>query len=111
MEVLAQNHGSDKGWADNRLYNFHLDFNVVPGQFSILVKEGDTVLWDTTVADDTFTGGQFGFYNYSQQAVEYAGFVQTGGKPDVGVPDGGTSLAMLAMALGGLAMLKYRRQS
>ncbi|VAX20310.1 hypothetical protein MNBD_NITROSPINAE01-119 [hydrothermal vent metagenome] len=33
MTVLAQNHGSTKGWADNVLYNFHLDFNSTPGTF------------------------------------------------------------------------------
>jgi len=30
MTVLETNHGSDKGWADNVLYDFHLDFNLVP---------------------------------------------------------------------------------
>jgi hypothetical protein len=104
MEVLATNHGTDKGWLDNRLYSFHLDFNVVPGQFSVVVRDGDTVLWDTTVIDNTFTGGQFGFYNNSQGEVEYAGFVQTGGRPVV--PDAGSSAALLTLALGGLAVFR-----
>lgn len=109
MEILAQNHGSAQGWVDNKFYDFHLDFNLVPGQFNIVVKDGATVLWDTTVVDSTFTGGQFGFYNYSQEQVEYAGFVQTGGIPVV--PDGGSSVALLAVALGGLAAVKSRQKS
>lgn len=109
MDVLATNHGSTKGWADNTVYDFHLDFNVVSGQFTIVVKEGASELWNVTVNDNTFTGGQFGFYNYSQQDVEYAGFVQTGGTPVVpGVPDGGSTLALVSLALAGLATAKRR---
>lgn len=79
MDVLATNHSSSAGWADGRLYDFHLDFNTIAGQFTINVKDGATALWDVTVTDSTFTGGQFGFYNYSQGDVRYAGFEQTGG--------------------------------
>src|SRR5690606_13219663 len=98
MTVLATNHGSGKGWSDYTLYNFHLDFNLVPGEIHIVVKEGDTVLWDHTVHDTTFTGGQFGFYNNSQERVEYAGFVQTGGVL-VGVPDAGWTAGMLGLGV------------
>ena len=108
MDVLAKNHGTTKGWEDNKLYNFHLDFNTTPGQFTIEVKDGATVLWNTTISDSTFTGGQFGFYNYSQSAVEYAGFTQTGG---TAVPDAGSTLGMLGVALAGLAALKNCRRS
>ncbi len=76
MTVLAMNHASTAGWADNTLYTFQLDFNVTPGQFRVRVSQGASVLWDTTVDDSTFTAGQFGFYNYSQQNVRYAGFEQ-----------------------------------
>jgi len=79
MDVLAQNHGSTKGWVDNVLYDFHLDFNLNPGEIHIVVKEGSTILWDQTLTDTTFTSGQFGFYNYSQETVRYQGFEQTGG--------------------------------
>jgi hypothetical protein len=40
------------------------------------VKDGATTLWDQTVADATFTSGQFAFFNNSQSDVRYAGFVQ-----------------------------------
>lgn len=108
MKVLATNHGSTVGWVDQTLYDFHLDFNVVPGQFTIVVKQGATELWNTTVVDNTFSDGQFGFYNYSQQEVEYAGFQQTGGVV-VTTPDGGSSFAMLAASLAGLAFVRRLR--
>ncbi len=79
MTILDKNQGSGKGWANNILYDFHLDFNKTPGDIHIVVKQGATILWDTTVNDTTFSAGEFGFYNYSQQTVRYAGFEQTGG--------------------------------
>lgn len=100
MTVLAKNHSSTAGWADNTLYDFHLDFNTTPGQFTIVVNQGSTELWNVTVNDSTYTGGQFGFYNFSQERVEYRGFVQTGGTP---VPDSAGSAALLGIALAGLA--------
>lgn len=107
MDVLAKNHGSTKGWADGTLYDFHLDFNTTAGEFSILVTEGLTTLWDVTVSDSTFTGGQFGFYNYSQQSVRYAGFEQTGGIP---VPEP-SILALLVAGLAGFGFTRKRQSS
>ena len=107
MVVLATNHGSTKGWADNTLYNFHLDFNLVPGEIHIIVKEGATVLWDQTVNDPTFGGGQFGFYNNSQQNVRYAGFVQTGGVPVIPEPE---TYALMAAGLGFMGWVARRRK-
>lgn len=109
VEILATNHGSDKGWVDNRFYEFHLDFNLNPGELHVVVKDGATILWDHTVIDTTFTGGQFGFYNYSQSAVEYAGFIQTGGEPSdppTGVPDAGATVLLAALGFGGLLMTR-----
>ncbi len=105
MTVLAQNHGNTKGWADNTLYNFHLDFNLNPGEIHIVVTEGATELWNTTVNDSTYTGGQFGFYNYSQEQVEYSGFEQTGGIP-VGTADSGSTIAVLGAAASLIATAK-----
>ena len=105
MTVLARNHGSTKGWEPNTLYSFHLDFNLNLNEIHIVVKEGADVLWDQTVFDDSFTGGQFGFYNFSQQSVEYAGFEQTGGVL-VGVPEGGAAAALFGIGLASLAAVR-----
>ena len=106
MDILAQNHGGTKGWADNKLYDFHLDFNIVAGEFSINVKDGATTLWDVTVNDSTFTGGEFGFYNFSQSSVKYAGFEQTGGIP-VTEP---SILALLGLGLAGVSFTRRKKK-
>jgi len=106
MDVLATNHGSDKGWADNVLYDFHLDFNLNPGEIHIIVKRDAAVLWDHTLTDTTFTSGQFGFYNYSQERVRYAGFEQTGGVVVVPAPG---ALLLGSMGVGVIGWLRKRR--
>lgn len=107
MEILAKNQGSTKGWADFAEYKFHLDFNTIAGQFTINVKDSsDNVLWDVTVNDSTFTGGEFGFYNYSQSTVKYAGFEQTGGEL---VPEP-TTMLLYGIGLAGIAGVNRRKR-
>lgn len=77
--VLATNHGTGKGWKTNTLYKFILDFTSAGFNITIQDETGTTTLWDIFVPDTTYTNGQFGFYNFSQESVEYNGFVQTGG--------------------------------
>lgn len=110
MTILETNLGNDKGWEDNKEYKFHLDFNLIAGQFGITVKdENDSTLWDVTVNDSTFTNGQFGFYNYSQEQIKYSGFVQTGGQPGNPIPEPATML-LFGTGLASLAAITRKRK-
>jgi len=103
MTVLATNHGTDKGWADNVQYDFYLDYKTTSGVIRVVVKQGTTELWNVTVNDATFGSGQFGFYNYSQEQVNYAGFEQTTTVPEP------VSLLLVGLGLVGLAGVKRFR--
>jgi len=63
------------GWEDFTDYQFSLEFH--PGEFTITVSEGNTVLDSVTLQDSSYTSGPFGFYNYSQGGVEYRRFERT----------------------------------
>jgi hypothetical protein len=63
------------GWEDRTDYQFSLEFH--PGEFTVTVSEGDTVLDSVTLQDSSYTSGTFGFYNYSQGSVEYRQFQRT----------------------------------
>lgn len=57
------------GWADNTLYDFSLEYTAT----SARVFVNGVLELDIT---GTFSNGRFGFYNYSQQSVQYAGITQ-----------------------------------
>ena len=104
MSVLATNHSSTKGWADNIEYTFHLEYNLTPGDIHIVISQGATELWNVTVNDTTFASGQFGFYNNSQSNVRYAGFEVTP------IPEPET-YAMLLAGLGLVGFVSRRRKA
>jgi hypothetical protein len=66
------NYEDTVGWEFDRPYKFRLDF--APGEFRIIVADGDKTLYDRTHRDRTYGSGRFGFYNYSQGQVVYRGF-------------------------------------
>jgi len=70
--ILASEFNTTSGWLYNTLYTFSLTFS--SGSFHVVVQQESTVLWDVTVNDNTYTSGQFGFYNHSQPRVKYSGF-------------------------------------
>jgi len=60
------------GWEDEAVYDFHLVFR--PGDIRIEIRQGDDVVVSLTSDDETYTSGNFGFFNYSQEAVRYEFF-------------------------------------
>lgn len=58
----------------NTVYNFILTFTS-EGSFNIIIKQGNQVLDNISINDNTFTSGKFGFYNQSQNMVKYKGFI------------------------------------
>lgn len=67
-DVLTRN---QVPWEYGETYDFFLD--VYPPLFSIVVMRGSEILSDLTVEDDVYSGGAFGFYNFSQPGVRYRG--------------------------------------
>jgi hypothetical protein len=72
--ILATGFGETMGWQDNTVYDFTLEFEL--GSFTVIVREGDTVLWEETVYDGDYMSGEFAFYNCSQKDVAYWGFME-----------------------------------
>jgi hypothetical protein len=103
--ILASEFGDTLGWSENTAYGFHLGFE--PGKFSITVSLGATALWDVTVNDSTYTYGQFGFYNHSQEQVQYSGFEQTPYPPPIPEP---STLFLLGSGVAGLALYGRNRR-
>ncbi len=58
----------------NKQYTFDLEFHA--GHFQVVISDGGTVLDTIAINDDTYANGQFGFYNYSQDSIEYTGFTR-----------------------------------
>lgn len=88
------------GWADNTEYTFGFVFT--PTNLQVTVNGVPEIN-----INGSFSGGNLGFYNYSQSSVRYSGFTQDPVPPPTGsVPDGGSALALLGLSLGGLGLFR-----
>ena len=96
-------------WLDYTDYQFHLAF--FPGTFQIEVKQGATVLESWSVDDDTYVYGQFGFYNFSQGSVRYAGFTREDDPPPPPVIPEPITILATVLSLGGIAAYLRKRSA
>jgi hypothetical protein len=91
------------GWVENTDYNF--TFNFGPANLQVFVN---SVL--QIDINGAFSDGRIGFYNFSQESVNYSAFTVDPGPfdPNGSVPDSGSSLILLGLALAGTAALRRR---
>lgn len=93
----------DTGWLDNTTYSF----DIIHTASLIQVKVNDVVELTVTAAQagvSEFTDGSYGFYNYSQSSVLYAGIAER----QVSVPEPST-LAILGLGLLGLTSRRIKK--
>lgn len=101
-------HNSSIGRTNGVEYGFNFTRIIGTGEISISLLQGATVLDSFTVFDTTYGAGNFGFYNFSQEAVTYQGFTADQITP---VPEP-TSLAVFsAVMLGLIGHRRLRRRS
>lgn len=106
-KLRATNLGTT-GWNDNQKYDFSLEFT------SSLIKvivDGNTEL-EFSSADNgglAFTDGSFGFYNFSQENVRYAGITEVTA-PSAAIPLP-ASLPLLLVGFGALGLLRRRNKA
>jgi len=84
FDVWGTDYGATRGWVDNTTYDFSLLYTADRIKIDIQGGAGDfstsQTIFDLAPADvglTEFVTGQFGFYNYSQQAVRYESFTLT----------------------------------
>jgi hypothetical protein len=91
------------GWSDNVEYTFGFVFTDTNLQVFVNGIQQINL-------NGSFSGGNLGFYNYSQSNVLYSGFTQEVLPPTgEGVPDGGTTASLFAISLLGLVAISRRR--
>lgn len=98
VEVARGTNLGSTGWLDNTKYSF----DIIHTASLIQVKVNDVIELSVTAAQagvSEFADGAYGFYNYSQSNVLYAGIEE---RVVTGIPEP-TTLAVFGLALLGLA--------
>ena len=90
------------GWSENISYLFDVVFT--PTNIQVIVNGVEQ--FDIT---GSFSNGSFGFYNFSQQSVRYAGITQDVVLPPPSTVPEPASLFLLSAGLGAAGLRKYRR--
>ena len=93
----------DTGWADNTTYDFQLTFTETVIQVFV-----NGVL-EINIAGN-FANGSFGFYNYSQANVRYAGIQEEVAPPVNGEIPLPAAFPLMLAGLGGLGFVTRRRK-
>lgn len=101
----ATNLGST-GWADNTTYDFKIAFTAA--LVEIFVNGTKELSVASSLIGSAFANGSFGFYNYSQANVLYAGITEDVLPPVSAVPVP-AALPLLASGMAGLGFIGWRR--
>ncbi len=104
--IMTQLYHADLARTNGTQYTFELDRDIGTGEISIGLKDGANSIASLTVYDNTYGAGQFGFYNFSEDHVTYAGF-----EADVFQAPEPTTLAILGLGLAGIGFSRKKQLS